>query len=212
MNKYFVGNVMFTSKKACENYVRNEIKKIGYKTIYQHTVEFLFLENVFKNHSEYETKKGNGIDYFVITPNPLTGRDFQTKFIRPDGSEEVFSWVYCCQFKPRTNLENLTRAMREAIKNDIIEFKHKSQHKCQICGTEESDFHVDHNFPPFRDLKTNFLNTTTTQQPTYFTECPVYCLTKFREEDSEFCREWQTYHLSNANLQMLCKTCNLKKR
>lgn len=211
--EYYIGNIKFSSKKACENYVRNEIKLIGYKNVYkvEDTVQYEFLENVLKNHPEYEIKIGAGINYFVLSSNPLTGKDYQTKIIRIDGSEEVFSWVYCCQFKPRTNLENLTRAMREAIQNDIIAFKNQSHKKCQYCGTENSDFHVDHNFPPFRDLKTKFLNITTIPIPTLFTECPIYYLTKFREEDKDFDIAWKKYHLDNANLQILCAKCNLKK-
>ena len=41
-------------------------------------------------------------------------------YIYDDGSETDFSWVYCCQFKERTNIDDLLRAMRNAIKYDII--------------------------------------------------------------------------------------------
>lgn len=49
--------------------------------------------------------------------------------------------------------------MRNAIKDDIIEFKRQSTLKCVNCKTENElyeNFYVDHNNPSFQSLKDNF--------------------------------------------------------
>ena len=49
--------------------------------------------------------------------------------------------------------------MRNAIKDDIIEFKRQSILKCVNCKTENElyeNFHVDHDNPSFQNLKDNF--------------------------------------------------------
>ena len=84
---------------------------------------FLFFHDLLKNHPEYETKKGCGIDYFFIERNPIMKKYYQTMIKRTDGTVIDFSWVYCCQFKVRTNKDDLYRAKRETIKHDTIKFK-----------------------------------------------------------------------------------------
>ena len=73
----------------------------------------------------------------------MTNRDYQTGFERIDGTKDNFSWIQCCQFKPKTDLEKLTIAMREAISNDIIEFKNTSVQECVYCFKQQVDFHVN---------------------------------------------------------------------
>ena len=102
-------------------------------------------------------KNGVGIDYFYIIPNPINHNYYQTMIKRLDKSIIDFSWVYCCKFKVRSITEDLTTAMREAIKEETIAYK-KNQIKlqCNICKSDNelyTDYQVDHDFPPFRDIK-----------------------------------------------------------
>ena len=104
---------------------------------------------------------------------------------RLDGSEIDFSWVYCCQFKERTTSDDLSKAMREAIK-----YKQKqSKLICNFCKSENEvyeNYHVDHHNPSFQTLKDNFLQLTKKQLPLSFGDCKIYKLTIFKDEDEDF--------------------------
>ena len=174
-----------------------------------------FFENLLKNHHDYDKKIGVGIDYFYIIPNPINRNYFQTMIKRLDKSIIDFSWVYCCKFKVRSITEDLTTAMREAIKKETIAYK-KNQIKlqCNICKSDNElykDYQVDHDFPPFRDIKNNFLNLTPTIIPQTFSSCNKYYTTIFNDMDKDFKNEWIDYHNKNCSFQILCRSCNLKK-
>jgi hypothetical protein len=214
--KYYIGKLEFKTKKECQNYTRNIINNLGCCIINKDHVQFIFFYNLIQNHPDYDIKKGVGIDYFYIEPNPFNKKYYQTMIKRIDGSETDFSWVYCCEFKERTLSHHLSSAMRAAIKEDIIKYKQK-QNKliCNFCKTENElyeNYHVDHDNPSFKTLKDNFLQITTKQIPSSFGECNIYNLTIFKCEDYDLKNEWIDYHNKNCNFQILCRDCNLRKK
>jgi hypothetical protein len=135
---------------------------------------------------------------------------------RIDGTIIDFSWMQCCKFKEKTELNYLTEAMRTAIKETVIEFKKNQKAlSCNQCKTVEKsyeDFHVDHDNPSFQLLKNSFLKETLIETPTEFSNCPKYQLTTFKAENKKFKDAWVCFHNSNCKLQILCRDCNLKKR
>lgn len=216
--KYYIGELEFKTKKECENYTRNIINNLGCCIINKDHTHFSFFDNLIQNHPECDDKKGIGIDYFYIQPNPLVRKYYQTMIKRLDGSEIDFSWVYCCQFKERTTSNDLLRAMREAIKYDTIKYKQKqSKLICNFCKTENElyeNYHVDHHNPSFQTLKDNFLQLTKKQIPLSFGDCKIYKFTIFKDkdEDEDFKNDWFDYHNKNCNFQILCRDCNLRKK
>ena len=134
---------------------------------------------------------------------------------RLDKSIIDFSWVYCCKFKVRSITEDLTTAMREAIKEETIAYK-KNQIKlqCNICKSDNElygDYQVDHDFPPFRDIKNNFLNLSPSIIPQTFSSCNKYYPTILYNKDKDFKNEWIDYHNKKCSFQILSSSCNLKK-
>lgn len=215
--KYYIGELEFKTKKECENYTRKIINELGCCVINKDHKHFKFFDNLIQNHSDCEDKKGTGIDYFYIQPNPLNQKHFMTMIKRLDGSEIDFSWVYCCQFKERTTTEDLIRSMREAIKHVTINYKQKqSKLICNFCKTENElyeNYHVDHDNPSFKTLKDNFLQLTKKKIPLSFGNCKKYnFMANFKDEDVDFENEWVDYHNTNCNLQILCRDCNLRKK
>ena len=212
---YSIGDLEFKTKKACEDYTRDIINSLGCCIINKDNSHFIFFNNLIRNHPDYELKKGIGIDYFYIQPNPINKKSFQTMLKRLDGSETDFSWIYCCSFKIKTPNDILKIAMRTAISDDIIYFKqNQKQLICKFCEVKDKPYeyyHVDHHNPSFKNLKDNFLNTTTRPIPFIFQECKVYKLKDFRDEDIDFKKDWIEYHNNNCNLQVLCQDCNLRK-
>lgn len=213
---YNIGKLEFKTKKECENYTREIINFLGCCKIYKKKPMFDFFNDLIKNHPEYEDKIGVGINYFIIEPNPMVKKYYQMAIKRLDGTKMDFSWVYCCQFKERTKHEDLIRSMREAISPYTMEFK-KNQTKliCNYCESEgepRDKYHVDHVEPSFSTISTNFLNETKLIKPIVFGECKLNNLTRFMKEDEEFEDAWVDYHNDVCTYQILCRSCNIKKR
>ena len=200
--KYFIGEKGFKTKKECETFTREYINKIGCGKVSDST----FLHDLLQNHPNCDEKKGVGIDYFYIIPNPITGTSLQTMIYRLDGSSIDFSWKNCTQFRSKTPQIKLLEAMRTSIIPDIIFFRQNNSKICSICQKKDGKFHVDHDSPSFKGLSTSFLQNKTI--PTTFTGD---ILTRFKDEDILFEKEWIDYHTTNCNLQILCENCNLKK-
>ena len=134
---------------------------------------------------------------------------------RLDKSIIDFSWVYCCKFKVRSTMADLTSAIRDAIKEETITYK-KNQIKleCNICKSDNelyNNYQVDHNFPPFRTIKDNFLKLTLSRIPETFSSCNKYYTTTFNDNDVDFKNEWIENHNKKCSFQILCRSCNLKK-
>jgi hypothetical protein len=72
--------------------------------------------------------------------------------------------------------------------------------------TEE--IHIDH-IIMFKDLTNNFLKNKK-NIPTDF-DSNYYNGAMFRDIDNDFAEEWFKYHLENAQLRPLCKSCNLAR-
>jgi hypothetical protein len=141
------------------------------------------------------------------------GQGLATMIKRTDGTEADFSWCYCCEFKPRTIEDDVGRAMRTAITEDINAFKRQfsNKFKCVFCaaeGTNSAEFHADH-VRPFCDIKDEFIG----GEQCIPTRCAetLKGATRFHEHDREFERRWVDFHNQKAKLQILCKSCNLSK-
>jgi hypothetical protein len=212
---YAIGDLVFKTKTACEEYTRNIINNLGCCVIDKDNDKFIFFINLIKNHPKSNEKIGIGIDYFYIQPNPLIRKYYQTMIHRLDGTDIDFSWTYCCKFKERTFTDNLIRSMRQALKTDIINYKNSyTKLICNFCKIDNElyeNYHVDHDIISFKTLSTNFLQLSKHKIPTIFDKCEIYKLTIFKECDTDFKNEWVSYHNSNCTLQILCRDCNLRK-
>ena len=158
---YKIGDRVFKSKKECEGYTRNIINSLGAITIKRDHDCYSFFVDLLENHPECEEKIGIGIDYFYIQHNTFNRKAYHTMIKRLDGSTIDFSWLLCCKFQNRMADEDLSMAMRFAVRDDILKFRETAPIICNICK-ETSDecsgnFHVDHYNPPFRELKQRFL-------------------------------------------------------
>jgi len=198
MYKYNIGDIHFKTKKACLDYTRTKIKDLGCCTIDKEHIDFSFFNHLLKNHDEHIQKIGVGVHYFYIIPNPLNEKSYQTMIKRLVDSIIDFSWVYCCKFKARSTTEELTKAMREAIKEETIAYK-KNQIilQCNICKSDSElykNYHVDHAFPSFSTLKNDFLNLTSSIIPQTFGSCYKPYKTIFKDDDIAFRNEWVNYH------------------
>lgn len=214
MVEYKIGDLVFKTKKEAEKYTRNYINTLGCYEVNKGTEHFMFFKHLLKNHSDYEQKKGCGIKQFIIEINERNKDTYHMILKRNDDTQESFSWNHCCKFlREDLNKEkyNLTQAFRNAIYYQIYNYKQKQINKCCICEDDDKKiiYHVDH-IIPFSKIKESFLNQNEMTVPNKFDK-DINGFVTFTDDDYEFNKIWTKYHLRNAQLQILCQRCNLKK-
>ncbi|MCP5060975.1 MAG: DCL family protein [Ignavibacteriae bacterium] len=206
----------FNTKTDSYRYSKNIIDKIGNEIgknekqfVFKTHKDYNFLNDLIKNHIRYDDKIGCGIDFFIIRKNFAGANELNIQ--REDGSIESISWSSCAKINTKHNDKNhLTAAMREAINLTCYEFKKKQEDKsCRFCG-DDNDIHTDHHNPSFIELQNRFLKENT-KIPTKYSKRVGTHKVCFLEEDWDFEKKWKSYHDDNCSLQLLCRSCNLKK-
>jgi hypothetical protein len=211
---YYIGEIEFKTKKECYNYVKNIINSLSCCDIDNKHEKFNFFNDLLKNHPDYKIKLGCGAEFYRIQLDYFN--NYQICLYRPDKTNEIFSWVQCCNFKGKSTRELLISSMRYTIKEDMINFK-KTEYKklnklvcnqCNIDNLNYNEYHTDH-IIKFKDIATEFLKITSLKIPLNFTSCKKTQMTCFTEKDNDFNNEWYNYHLKKCSLRILCKSCNL---
>jgi hypothetical protein len=218
-NKYKIGENYFKTQDQAKQYIRNIINEllVGEEINESHE-KYATLMEIVSNHRDFQYKRGVGIKYFYIVLNPLN-KCRELNICRKDNTNIVISYVVCAEDsiidKSRMKVHDvrfkLYQAMRNAINDQIIEFKNTSVFKCVQCSNddEETEYHVDHHNPSFMEMRDSYLEGKVC--PTRFDYIDRLNISKFKEQDIQFASEWREYHRTNANLQILCKSCNLRK-
>ena len=151
---------------------------------------------VFKHNNFYFNGKQNGNEII----NGLLGT----------------SNVRSIKSKPNVN-RRLNQAMREAIGNDLVEFKKellKHVDTCMICGNDfdlkhSELIHVDHcGNKEFRHIKDEFLSVNPNLSVIDRGENDAG-LTKLVDNTDK--QLWIEFHLHSCKLQLICQKCNLSK-
>jgi len=202
-----INNIFFKNKSQLTNYTRNLINKLGIGNITKDSEYFYFFDELIKRHNEYELKKGLGIESFIIKQNIMNKKAFELNIVRIDNSIVDISYIHCCNLR---NNNELMRAMRYSVRKQILKFRNKSNLICNICDSNNCEFHIDH-VKPFCILSKEFLQNKS-NIPNNFIDCKKTNNPKFKEEDYQFKKEWNRFHKKNADLQVLCSKCNLKKK
>ena len=219
MGIYFLNNKTFTSKKKIKEYTGKIIEELYNSSENEQVIIIInsiggkILLEILNKHPWKDEKEGKGIEYFIIKKNKINSRGFEINIKRLDGSIIDFSWVKCVTESFPTNEKILLQAMREAICAQTISYKKTHKKICKFCGenSKKQRFHVDHDNPEFRELSKTFLKKNK-KNPKTFGENTNTHITKFLTKDKLFENKWQTFHKKNANLQILCESCNLRKK
>ena len=216
---YYIGEQEFKTQVAAYTYTKNILSDIttGGQVCEGHR-HFGFLCDLLQNHSEREEKIGSGVRKFIISQNRIRPVDRNNKPIyhidiqRTDGSIIDFSWIKCAKSITGSHKEDLNKAFRYAIRDQMYEFRTGIQLICNICKkTELPEYHTDHKTIRFKDIVVDFLKITRQSIPKTFTEDHTTHQTIFKQEDDIFVNEWKQYHKQHADYQLLCRNCNLKK-
>lgn len=169
--------------------------------------DFKELLELFQNHPEYPYKLRELKDICIVR-NKRSPNYFEFNLVRNDGIIEDISYIECIS-KPNKN-KNLNEALRYCVQPQIYSFRDNNIMKCEFCSkTNKTDeIHIDH-IIMFKNLTNDFLKNRI-DIPTDF-DNNYYNGAMFKVKDNEFANEWYEYHLENAQLRPLCKSCNLKR-
>jgi ribonuclease HI/viroplasmin and RNaseH domain-containing protein len=219
--KYMTGQIINNKKKdeniiLEKNITQRELKKkvkevierIGLcesiKTEYPE--DYLFFLELFTRHPNWLEKTENMKDV-KIRNNKIYLNQKEVLIEKENGDLEDISVLNKCISGKETN-NNLNIAMRNAIENQIQQFKKNNELKCEECGTNAS-LEVDHVNILFIELYENFLKDRT-DIPNEFNNT-ISNSKCFKPENIKFEEEWKKYHETNAELRILCNKCNNKK-
>ena len=206
---YFIYNQSFSSKMKCKNYTRELLKRNLNKTI-QEGEDFNYLMSMINLHPNKQRKIGDGIESFHIK------RDFYNNvalFINQKTEKLVsVSWITICNFKAPTIIHLFKQALRQAIEDQIYEFRQKKYREnkliCEICLSTEK-IQIDH-IKQFQEIYDEFLEEWDFDIPKYYTKDNANKC-KFLEEDLELKSIWYNFHKEKATLRPLCRSCNLSR-
>lgn len=174
--------------------------------------EFIFFKKLLNRHPE-KFKKGVNklidIEFrkFPIVKKILKYSDIQVFIYFQDDISDSISWSKCIKGEDNPVQQKLVWAMRSSIKDQIHDFKSSQKNvPCEFCGTFNY-LTVDH-IIKFRDISKDFINL----YPDYPINFKKNNLAQeiFREEDYEYMKKWQDYHIHRAQLRILCIVCNEK--
>ena len=102
---------------------------------------------------------------------------------------------------------NLTQAMRAAIKEQMAEHKQTAASVCVACGTKEVLLlTVDHKQTPFKKIAEAFCQEHTAVELANDSTGSGWYI-----KDAEVLSSWQMFHKNKADYQILCRSCNSKK-
>jgi hypothetical protein len=206
----------FETEAELREYVVGLIKQVGVcpNLAARNPEAFQFFKDLFGRHPEKDRKGVHLlIDISICrfpkarADRPLEVNDHQFKIHKSDGSDDTISWVSCVKGRVNPVGKKLNWAMREAVEDQIREFRAGQRGvPCEMCETYE-DLTVDH-IKKFKEIKDEFL-ALRTDHPNDFGKNSL-SQEIFRAEDEEYKRAWQEYHRSKATLRILCKACNRK--
>lgn len=174
-----------------------------------------FFEALFTLHSEYESKKGVGIEYIAVD---LDFAGNKCLFIhRIDGSKIDCSWVHCIQ--PASRKQIVSMAFRRAVKERVKNYKNEQlKHvcACPILGIPLSsgNSHVSYDEPSFDMLLSNFLASKNMEYDDVAITNPLPSDNDQRGKLSsiDLLDEWNQLHQEYASLQLISADANIRKK
>jgi len=208
-----INGIDFKTQKLAMEHVRgillqNEGEKI---TCMDDDYQFLY-EMTYRHPNRDEKIKGD-IEYFRVIRNLNNALAIN---ICDDAGEKDISWNQCITGRAKKEVDLLTQAMRTAIAYQTQKFKNDNfsiGDQCKNCGEtiiSNRTAHVDHEPVPFITIKDAFM--VNNKMPTEFTKTDRHEPQRFLPKDKRLEDRWALFHKQRAGLQILCISCNLRKK
>ena len=219
VQKFLVLNGMKLHKTAAKQLIKNTVLpslSIG-AVLIPGTPLFQTVYDLLSYHPDYKEKEGVGIKCFHVIEDPLF-KNKRFDIERVDGSRIDFSYLACLKGKSDSHKEDVLKALRSAIREQIKEFKqiHFIGTDIAYCNLTNvpitfSQASVDH-IPPqtFRSLVSQFLELEKIQFEDIevieneYKNSPILNMPELQEK-------WREFHKENAKLQLASLEANIKQ-
>lgn len=206
---YWLGPFEYRSKQALLDALKMYLRTAPLGRV-THQVAIQKLHLLLALHPDAERKIGLGIDHFRIVRNELSGRGF--RLVRPDGSEETFSYTKCITGIAQSAYGKACEALRFAVRPQLDAFRDQLIFPtcCAISAepiVHPNDLHVDHKTPFWR-LLTEFCKAHQVDLSTLQTTGNGMSLALVDRCTTD---AFVAYHLQHAKLQASCQSANLRK-
>lgn len=224
-NKYTLGKESFRTWGDVRNHAKQILSK-GRRKL--RGKNFLFILDLLSYHPYCKEKTEHGVKLIKVD-NPNYGNGLCFVIVDNNGKEEDFSHYKCT---PGKDKEKVIKAIqqrerlecyRDAIRPQILDFRTSdSVTKCAICNKnfheikKNNKIQVDHRSKSFVTLVSEFES----QYRPKIYPTPKRCKDSIQTisfctdnpEDINFVNSWQKYHKDNADFQMVCAGCNMRKQ
>lgn len=205
----------YQSKKKFGEMVKDRLNQNGItKSIKNKSNDdFLFFIELCKRHPNHEDKLNNMID-FEIKPDSINKKVLTLHIIKSDNTTIDISIPKCVSGKSSTDYELYNRSLRTVINPQIQEYKkaNKNITNCPICNKilNYDNTHVDH-IIHFAKLVDDFTKINKIKIPSKYdqTDKNTKC---FTQKDKHIGLLFYDYHFKNADLRIICDTCNLTRK
>lgn len=179
---------------------------------YDEDVEFLY--SIFEQHSEWEQKKGCGVDFFYVGKSQYNNLCFFIK--RLDGTSTDISFTSAIT-KP-SKRSKVIKACRTAIETEIEKFRKENvvygETKCALSGhiLIPQNTHIDHYDLSFKELFDKWIGAWDIDNlhdnyvcETKDNECKTYFI------DQRVIDDFVRFHNGNTHLRAVTKDANLRR-
>jgi 5-methylcytosine-specific restriction endonuclease McrA len=140
----------------------------------------------------------------VIRQNTEFPNSTRHLHIKVNGEWSPWSWSK--DIKGRNLLADTKAVMRREVQPHMaVYMEHSLQHECRLCGAA-NDLTVDHENPPFIKIVESYVDAFGWPE---IVERPSKIGNMIKSRDVAFA--WYTFHASQANYQILCRSCNSSK-
>ncbi len=207
------GDFQFKTIKSAKEEIRKRINSYSFNEELSPD-DAAFFSELFKLHDEYQDKKGCGIQTIFVR------KDFHNKrclyIHRFDHSEEDISWVNCLQ--PASTKQIVSMAFRRAVKSTIMNYKSARLEIGAVCPKLNTplNFHNSHAVyteKSFDKLLELFLlnNQLVYEDIRLINPEPIDEDQRGIIADQQLLNNWQSYHSSNAKLDLWSAKANLMR-
>jgi hypothetical protein len=224
MNKYQLGNQSFNTWEDVKDHARSMLAK-GARILTGNDLKFA--KDLLEFHPHKRKKKRDGVSTIKVGYPEFPAVSQYCCFVIVDakGNEQDFSYKKCSprsiknRDKVINSIENRSRleSYRESVFYQVQKageslFANKSA--CSCCGSNVK-LQIDHKSKSFISIVNQFeLSYKPEKYPT-IERCDsvhTYRFKKTRKIFTAFIEAWQLFHDNQADYQILCSDCNLKKQ
>jgi hypothetical protein len=205
---YKFGNIIFNNQKHVLEHIENILEKHFGKNYIDDQNDINFLLDFYRLHYRYKHCI-NSILYFHVG---LQYKYYIISITKNDGKIDFPSKNVFKKQKPDHNLKILTKCLRNAINNEINDFKNNSEKICNSCKQFCDYYDCDH-IINFKTILYNFIDENNYENINFEKDVDEIDGKKYlNDNQKEYRIKFENYHKSIPNnLQILCKNCHNKK-